>query len=148
MTLRAQVQVAEQLRLMPYLDCCGKPWRACSCVKKGALTIGWGHNLDAHGIPKAMAEVLLDDDLTEATHEVDARLTWAQDLSAPRRAVLIDMAFNMGIGGLLGFTNMLTAAERGDPPAVAREMRDSRWYQQVGARAERLVVQWLTDKWQ
>jgi len=34
---------------------------------------------------------------------------------------------------------MIAAVQAGDFEAVVREMKDSRWYKQVGRRAERLI---------
>ena len=59
--------------------------------------------------------------------------------SAQWQRVLINMCFNMGIDRLLGFQRMIVAiiAERWDE--AAREMLDSTWAHQVGARADRLA---------
>ena len=68
---RKDIQRDEGYRQFPYLDCCGKPWRACVCARKGQLTIGWGRNLDGKGISRLEAEAFLDHDLYDA--EQDAR---------------------------------------------------------------------------
>ena len=49
------------------------------------------------------------------------------------------MAFNMGIGGLLGFRKFLAELQDRHFEAAAKEMLDSRWAEQVGRRAEELA---------
>jgi lysozyme len=56
-----------------------------------------------------------------------------------RQRVLANMCFNLGISRLKGFVRMLSALRRKDFAAAAREMRSSKWAEQVGARAERLA---------
>lgn len=53
--------------------------------------------------------------------------------------ILINMMFNMGRPRLTKFKKMNSAIEAGDWETAAVEGRDSRWYSQVGARAERLM---------
>ena len=58
-----------------------------------------------------------------------------------RAEVLVDMAFNMGVGGLLNFRKMLAAIDQGDFGVAADEMLNSQWARQVGKRAEHLARQ-------
>ncbi|MDR2076895.1 MAG: glycoside hydrolase family protein [Desulfovibrio sp.] len=58
-----------------------------------------------------------------------------------RAEVLIDMAFNMGVAGLLKFKNTLAAVERGDYDAAASGMLASKWASQVKGRAVELARQ-------
>ena len=53
--------------------------------------------------------------------------------------ILVNMLFNMGRPRLTKFKKMNSAIEAGDWKTAAVEGRDSRWYDQVGARAERLM---------
>ena len=141
MTLLDQLRRDEGLRLTPYRD------------GVGALTIGFGRNLDAKGISRSEAEMMLEHDAAEAATEVDGALPWSGALDDARRAVLVGMCFNMGLGvngqsGLLGFTRMLAAVEGSDYDRAAAEMMDSKWARQVGPRAHRLSRQMQTGIWQ
>jgi len=49
------------------------------------------------------------------------------------------MAYNLGLGGLNKFQNMIKAIDDGDYSKAASEMLASRWASQVGDRAERLA---------
>ena len=53
--------------------------------------------------------------------------------------ILVNMLFNMGRPRLTKFKKMNAAIEACDWKTAAVEGRDSRWYNQVGARAERLM---------
>lgn len=53
--------------------------------------------------------------------------------------VLVNMMFNMGRPRLSGFKKFNAAIEAGDFKTAAVEGRDSRWYNQVKNRAERLM---------
>jgi lysozyme len=79
--------------------------------------------------------------------ELTERLPYFSSLSAPRQAVLIDMAFNLGVGGLMKFTNTLAAVEAGDFAKAAERMMQSKWATQVKRRAFRLAKMMETGEW-
>lgn len=122
-----QLIAEEGLRLKPYRDSVGK------------LTIGVGRNLDDVGISEDEARLLLGNDIDRTAAEVIAAFPWFAGLDAVRQAVLIDMAFNMGIAGLKTFANTLAAIEAGRWADAAAGMRGSLWARQVGGRATRLA---------
>ena len=125
----------EGVRLKPYRDSVGK------------LTIGVGRNLDDKGLTRAEAEALLDNDIRDAEADVAHRLPLSAQLDEPRRGVLVMLAFNAGIGGLLTFRKMLAAMGRGAWAEAARELLDSDYAQQVGPRAHRLAKQLESGEW-
>ncbi|MBU2800441.1 glycoside hydrolase family protein, partial [Acidithiobacillus sp. VAN18-4] len=97
---------------------------------QGNPTIGYGRDLMTEGISKEEAMVLLRHDIDRAWREVTSHLPWAESqLSVIRFAVLVNMAFNMGLQGLLGFTQMLSALQAGNYEQAAKAMLDSLWYQ-------------------
>ncbi len=65
-------------------------------------------------------------------------------LDEARQLVIANMAFNLGLGGLMLFTHMLAAVARGEYETAACEMLASAWAQQVGPRAHRLAKQMQT----
>lgn len=141
-----ELVVDEGERLRVYRDTVGK------------RTIGVGRNLDdvgispderaqlgitvasciARGITRAQSRRLLVNDINRAERALDRRLPWWRSLDPVRQRVLLNMAFNLGIAGLLKFRNTLAAIERHDYAAAARGMEQSLWHEQVGARAKRL----------
>ena len=124
-SIEDQLILHEGLRLKPYRCTAGK------------LTIGVGRNLEDKGISHHEALFLLRNDIVEVTAQLE-RFDWFRALGPVRRKVLIDMCFNLGIQGLLGFKQMIEALKRGDYETAADEMVNSRWYRQVGERGRRL----------
>lgn len=125
-----QLKVDEGLRLQPY---------RCTA---GALTIGYGRNLDAVGITEEEADIMLRADVEIAEKGAQALVgdVWTA-LSPTRQAVLINMTFNLGRTRLAAFKNFLAALRAADYQTAADEMLDSRWATQVGDRAQRLARQ-------
>jgi lysozyme len=116
----------EGLRLKPY---------RCTADK---LTIGYGRNLEDKGISKLEAEMLLLNDIEEIEDALEKVFVFFNNLSDARKAVLIDMAYNIGIKGLLNFKKMLLSLEKGDYQAASNDMLESAWANQVGIRAVNL----------
>lgn len=102
-----RIRVEEGFRSRPYLDT-GKH-----------LTVGYGLNLDA-GISERVAAAALVEQLQEL-HEMLSRYSWYADLDPVRQSVLLDIAFNNGLTGLLHFPHMLAAISRQDWVAAANE---------------------------
>ena len=113
----------EGLRLKPY-----------HC-QAGKLTIGYGRNLEAKGISIKEAEYLFKNDLKIVIKQVANRIEFYRELSYKRKMVLVDMAFNMGIEGLLGFKKMLAALKRSDFLEAGKELMRSKYAEQVKTRA-------------
>ena len=122
-----QLVFHEGIRLKPYRDTVGK------------LTIGVGRNLDDVGISGEEARHLLANDIARTEAAMIQALPWVTTLDPIRYRVLLDMAFNMGVGGLLGFKKMLAAASVADWPQTVLEMFDSKCATQVGQRAHTLA---------
>lgn len=117
----------------------------------GYSTIGTGRLIDKRkggGITQAEADYLLDNDIAKVTQQVRSRLPWSDKLDEVRRGVLANMAFQMGIDGLLGFKNTLAMVERGDYQAAAAGMLNSKWATQTPQRAQRLSKQMASGQWQ
>lgn len=138
--LKRQLTKDEGVRLKPYLDCCGKYWRDCTCRKKGKLTVGIGRNLDDVGISLDEANTMVDNDIRKARMSLEKVLPGFLGLSVNRRMVLINMTFNLGLSGLLEFKKMLAACYAGDWQRASDEMLDSQWAFQVGRRATDLAA--------
>ena len=113
----------------------------------GYLTIGCGHNLDAKGLTDRAIEVILQDDITDAKSGLLGKWPWMRDLSSARLGAFINLAFNMGVGGLATFKHTLKAAEEGRWEDVAEGVLNSKYATQVGPRAHRVAQQLKEDKW-
>jgi lysozyme len=127
-----QIELHEGLRLKPYRCTAGK------------LTIGVGRNLEDRGITLSEARMLLANDLADVRNGLLNALPWVAQLDDVRQRVLIDMAFNLGLQGLLEFKRTLAAVQAGQYQQAATMMLQSRWAKQVGQRAERLSRMMVT----
>jgi lysozyme len=116
----------EGLKLFVYNDSVGIP------------TIGVGRNLKDRGITKEEALYLLDNDIKDFTTKLTKALPWFETLPQDAKTVLIDMGFNLGIGGLLGFKQTLALIQKGDYKGASLSMLKSKWADQVGYRAHEL----------
>jgi lysozyme len=106
----------------------------------GKLTVGFGRNLTDRGLSDAEAELLLRNDVADHWVELVKALPWVVRLDPVRQRVLANMAFNLGVPKLLKFHRTLDLVKRGAFEAAAVAMLQSRWAEQVGARADRLAV--------
>lgn len=107
-------------------------------------TIGYGRCLDRVGISASEADVLLHNDLIDAIQAVSKAIPVYDSLSDARQEVLANMCFNLGIRGLLQFTNMLAAIDRGEFIEASKHLLSSKYAGQVGKRAMDLA-QMLRD---
>ena len=122
--IKEQLVRHEGLRLKPYRCTAGK------------LTIGYGRNLEDCGISQSEANVLLDNDIQNCEKQLlDEIPEIYNGLDEIRKSVLLNMCFNLGIGGLLEFNNTLAFIAAGDWERAANGMLASKWAKQVGRRA-------------
>lgn len=125
--LRADLERDEGIRLKPYRD------------TVGVLTIGIGRNLEGNGITREEALYLLDNDIVRVCRLLDAALPWWRTLDDVRARAVANMAFQLGVHGLMGFRKMLGALQQGFWQAAAEEALDSTWAKQTPARAHRIA---------
>ena len=122
----------------------------------GHDTVGFGYNLDANplaltpyeikeirqtGINANVAEYLLLRHVEQIQTMLIKSFAWFETLNEARRAVLINMVFNMGLVGLFSFKNTLRMIKTGDFDGAAKGMLESKWAAQVKGRAIELAEQ-------
>jgi len=115
----------------------------------GVLTVGWGHALtEGSAFPKTACEALFDADMARAQsqYEILARELGVA-LDPVRQAVLVNMLFNLGPGGVRKFKSMLDRIKQAQFTGAALEMLDSAWARQTGARARELAEMMRTGTW-
>ena len=116
----------------------------------GYLTIGVGRLIDARkggGISKEESDYLLANDIRTKTAAVIKALPWATKLGDERFSVLVAMAFQLGIQGLLEFKNTLQLVKIGDYAGASQAMLSSQWYKQTPSRVSRMAQQMRTGVW-
>ena len=117
----------EGLRLKPYHCPAGK------------LTIGIGRNLEDKGITEKEAVMLFENDIQECIQDLGTLFQKFDQLPESVQRVLVDMRFNLGPNRFRHFKKMIAAVKNQDFIQAAAEMKDSRWYSQVGQRSRTLV---------
>ena len=117
----------------------------------GFWTIGIGILIDKRkggGLLPEESEFIFKNRLKLIGKELELRLPWITRLDPARRGVLVNMAFQMGIAGLLAIKNTLSMIEAGKYQDAAKAMLQSKWAKQTPARAQRLSNQMATGDWQ
>lgn len=137
----------EGWREKPYLCLLGYP------------TVGFGFKIGPKGAPISQYQFTLPEEagaawlesiLTKTRSEMMRRPRIVAAMNAcdgPRQAVLISMAYQMGVDGLDAFKNTLHSISAGYWVLAAGEMLDSRWARQTPARAKRHAEQMRTGDW-
>lgn len=102
----------------------------------GKDTVGYGRNLEDKGITQDEAEMLLSNDIEWITTCLTAH-GLIDKFNKPQESVLYDMAYQMGISGLLKFKKMLQAMKDDDFNQASHELLDSKYARQTPNRAQR-----------
>lgn len=126
--LKKDLIIDEGLRLKPYKCTAGK------------LTIGIGRNIEDNGIREDEAMYMLNNDISECL--ADCQKIFGDDwskFSEPRQRAFCNMRFNLGPVRFRDFKRLIRYAKERDWTMVALSMKQSKWYNQVGDRAKRLI---------
>jgi len=105
----------------------------------GKLTIGWGRNLEGKPLSRKIAEMMLYEDISEAYGECFDVFPRFYEFNEQRQRAFTNMMLNLGLPRFRTFKNMIEAAKESDWERAADEAKDSKWYEQVGQRAHRIV---------
>jgi len=141
--LESRVCLDEGFRAAPYLD------------TVNVATIGYGTTrilgkpvtLNDPAMTEPQARQILRQDLFSACIDAQSLFTRFDELNSVRQEILANMAYNLGKTGLSRFTKMLAAAETLDYAEMADQMRDSKWFDQVGQRGLRLYFAMVSGEW-
>lgn len=108
---------------------------------RGFLTIGVGHNLDAEGLCQEAIDAQLIYDINKKLRELDQKIPWWRDHPEDVQRVIVNLAFNLGVPGLLKWPLFLLQIKTKLYKKAASNIRANRIYvSQVGQRAERLAL--------
>lgn len=117
----------------------------------GYWTIGVGRLVDPSrsdsGLRDSEIEFMLRNDVEDRITALGRVLPWFLELDEARQGVLVNMAFQLGVKGLLGFSTTLNLISKGQYAEAADQMLKSKWAQQTPVRAARLSQQMKSGKW-
>lgn len=105
----------------PYLDPTGK------------TTIGFGRNLEANPITRETGYQMLREDIDVITDRL-CKFSEYRALSNNRKMVIIDMAYQMGVDGVLKYSKMWAAIKANDFNVAANEILNSNCGRLYGER--------------
>lgn len=113
---------------------------------KGMFEIGYGHDVAPadcaawqDGISEEAAVALLGVDLEKIKTAAAKAFPWLLGLTDTRAGVIYEMCYQMGVAGVAGFTNMITAIREGKWFKVGDEMLNSEWNKETPARCAELA---------
>lgn len=104
----------------------------------GHRSLGYGFNIDA-GITEPAAAALLRAQI-EAIAGTLGPMWWAEGLDDTRLSVVLELALNLGIHGLLNFVNMLSAIGKHDWQTAHDALLDSQAARQLPTRYQALAL--------
>ena len=139
----------EGWRGVAYNDLNGLPINL-GCLLSGSYThakttIGYGFNIEDLELPKEVADIWLQFILRNILREVRNAFPAFSRLSPNRKAVILDMAYNMGVPRLVGFKNMWNALQCKDWKRAHAEALDSKWHRNFVSMAggkEKITRSW------
>lgn len=79
------------------------------------------------GLPKELAPLAVEATLRKLDGEMRKRQPIFAGLDTFRQGVVLEMAYQMGVAGVLNFTNMWKALAKDDFAEASKEMLDSVW---------------------
>lgn len=109
----------------------------------GNQTIGYGFLVDplrTGGMPETVGEFWLAIAVLQKREEISRRWPAFDDLPPGVRRAVLNMAYQMGVSGVMKFRRMRAALEAGDWKGAEDEALDSTWALQTPARALRIAA--------
>lgn len=123
------IKASEGFRAKPYYD------------TEGHLTIGYGQLIAELVVSKELAEEWLKQAVRKVEVELEKDKRFQAITNQARKDVLVEMGYNLGVAGLMKFTQTWQAIEAKDWDKAALNMLNSKWAKQVKGRAIRLASQ-------
>jgi lysozyme len=137
--VRTQVVAEEGVVYSAYLD------------SLGYWTLGVGFLIDRRKggvIPQPVLDYWLDFEIDKRRRALRAALPWFDRLDDVRKSALLNMAYQLGVDGLLAFSKALARIRDERWEDAKTELLDSIWAKQTPERAKRMAEQIRTGEWQ
>lgn len=144
--LIAHLKVHEGWREFVYDDATGQAIGPGDTLV-GNPTIGYGWALNKTPMHKALGEAVLRDMAQERIFELHHRLPWVRELDEVRQVVLYELAYNLGVAGLLAFEKTLEYVRRRRFAQAGVELLDSDAARSLPGRYHVLSDMLVTGRW-
>jgi len=144
MDLVTRLRRDEGVRYRPYVD------------SRGFETVGVGHKIlpseknrfsQFVALSDGQVNFILNEDIAAKRAQLGA-LPWYAALDPIRQDAICNMAFNMGVEGVLGFHHMIAALEAQNWQEASDQCAAPHWIAEVHERGNRIAEQLLTGEWQ
>jgi lysozyme len=116
----------------------GRPYKCPA----GKLTIMYGRNIDANPFTPEEGQLILERQVDQIAS--DLQIYFGEDLWMEmgewRRVALINMVYQLGMKGLMGFRKTLALIKRKEYVPASLEATNSLWAEQTPHRAGRVVT--------
>jgi len=117
----------------------------CTAGKK---TIGIGFNLDDVGLSLDESQVILNMRLQKISDQLTDKISCYANLNDARKSALCDMAYQLGVSGLMSFKKSIAKLEAGEYQAAANEFLDSKWaIKDTPVRAAKITNMIYSGEW-
>lgn len=138
-----RLKLEEGFRFQPYDDSTGK---TVTCRPEGNLTWLYGFNLEVIG-SRTLGDLILNHLVTNI-HTQLLPLDWYLQLNSNRKSVMLDVAYNDGVAGLLTYHKMIAALSLPMPnyAAAAYELGNSIAAEKLKSRYAKLEQILLTGE--
>lgn len=116
----------------------------------GFWTIGYGRYLykyTSKTVNESQAHMMLLEDLYKNIEVIDKKIPWVNGLDTARKAVLLQMSYQMSAHKVLQFKTVLDMIQQGDYKEASAAMLQSKWAKQTPKRAQKLAKQMETGIW-
>lgn len=116
----------------------------------GYLTIGIGFLIDERkgGLRPEEIGFIFANRIELIRTELAQKAPWMSKLSEARQGAFLNMAYQLGVDGLLRFKNTLASAQAGEWDKVEAGVLASLYAKQTPNRARRIAKQLQTNVWQ
>ena len=105
----------------------------------GNPTIGYGFLVSSLRLDRETCDIILKQIVSRNVEEIKKSLPWFDEAHEDVQGVIIEMSYQLGIGGLLSFKNTLKFMKNKNWTLAAEGMRNSRWHSQTPKRCESLA---------
>lgn len=141
--LLKQLTVDEGFRPYIYDDATGGRIIAGKVLQgKATLAVGWCPQTNP--CPEELGQIILAYFSDDINKTLFLAAPWVEQLPGKCTNALCDMAYQLGVTGLLGFKQFMDFMQQGKYQEASDDLETTLWYKQSGNRAKRIQADILT----
>lgn len=137
--LLSDLEADEGFRPYIYDDATGAPVLR-GYVLRGKATLGIGWCPETNPLPHDKALIILGWHVDDEWGTLLRAVPWVLDVPEPQQRALANLAFQLGVTGLLKFTTFISLMQQGRYGEAADDIGTTLWAEQSGTRAGKIQV--------